>query len=499
MTTRKRKTEVSNAENGPAEISPAAAWVAPTDEEFKSLKRYKSFLLPPNNSYASGQFVWLAHEAPKPTPSRARTSSALPPEKKPRTSVIGPDGLPTPEPSPPGPLERIHAEVDSDPHWNAGLWIGKIIEIRAKDTSYVWMRIRWMCRSFGELKDAGVQTGMPRSKAGVKEVFMLGEEHDMLQPVGAVEGAAPVIVFDERNPLQAPFGSRKIFLRSEARTPTETEIQTLSLKRFPGIVEPRSKKRSRVSTEGDISKHPGHLFPLRPPTCYCGDPYRPEVEREEPMAMCAHKDCLKWFHFGCLDWKNHHRRTATPSAIENVLTSGVDLMTLLPDYGLTTPAGTIPFGKDPSTLFATPAKDALQNEGKTDELSTSIIDDTNGQVPQYSQELLDRYTALDEKLPNSVLRFAESPITRGTIDTGIVGNARLILRARQIVLENRKMRNNPKIDALQMAVVNEMIEEWKNTWEIDSSLDEKDNAAQQYNSSKSRSVIWLCPSCRRAM
>ncbi|WWC64945.1 uncharacterized protein I303_107559 [Kwoniella dejecticola CBS 10117] len=524
MSARKRKNHTSSSDHGQSDIPSALAWVPPTDEEFRGLKRYKSFLLPPNNSYAAGQFVWLAHEAPKPTASRANPTSAQPPAKKARTSMIGLDGLPSPEPTPPGPLERIHNEGDSDPHWDAGLWIGKIIEIRAKDTSYVWMRIRWMCRSLGELKESGVRTGLPRSKTGIKEVYMLGAEHDMLQPVGAVEGMAPVVVFDERNPLQAPFGSKKIYLQCEARTPTEEEAQLLHSKRISGNVDPRMKKKGGRASEPGPS---GHLFPLRQPTCYCDEPYRLVSEREDPMALCSHKDCLKWFHFGCLDWKKNHRRDATPSAIENIITSGVELMKLLPDYGLTTPAEQLPLDKDPGTLFVSPIEDVIkgnhdQNQRKVSSTANgaSDADDVHGKVPQLSQDQLDRYKAVDRNLPASVLRNAQLAVVRGTLDTGIVGNARMILRARQIVMENRKVRNNPKIDALQVAVVNQMVEEWKKVWEVEDGIespkeeeeekaskdkvkvkgkvhdDEEGEARAQL---KARPVIWLCPSCRRAI
>ncbi|WWC92569.1 uncharacterized protein L201_007528 [Kwoniella dendrophila CBS 6074] len=501
-----------------------ATWTAPTEQEFRALRRYKSFLLPPNNSYAVGQFVWLAHG--QPISNYAQRNN-----KKPRHSTLDNGVLPTGELVLPGPLERIHEEEDSDIHWDGGFWIGRIAEIRARDTSFVWMRIRWMCRTIAELKEQGIGTGLPRSKGGIKEVYTLGPEFDCLQPVGAVESDAPVIMFDERNPMQAPFGRHRIFTRFEARTPTAEEAAELVPKRVAGNVEPKSKKKARQSD----GKPQGHLFPMRNPTCYCKDPYRPLTDREEPMALCAHKDCLKWFHFGCLDWRNDHRRTPTPSMIEDIVTSGLELMDLLPEYGLTTPARSLPFEKDPSELdFAklgepgesvrkvTPSENNTNTNGaekdkpKTEEIKHSSKDFSqfDGSVPSIDSRILEKYQECDSHIDKLVIKVAQSAIVRGTIDTGIVGNTRYIIRARQIIHENRKIRSMTKGDPDQVEVkkIGKMIEEWKEIWEInDPKLEENEdekpkkeekdpngNVPEEIDPSK-RAVIWLCPSCRRAI
>nr|XP_019050945.1 hypothetical protein I302_01388 [Kwoniella bestiolae CBS 10118]OCF29875.1 hypothetical protein I302_01388 [Kwoniella bestiolae CBS 10118] len=524
MSARKRKSmggaSASPVKDDGGESSSPTSWTPPTEKEFMALKRYKSFLLPPSNSYAVGQFVWMDHEQKRSKHPINNSTSHPPPSKKARTSLLALDefGHPPPgaldaeEPSP-GPLARIHEEDDHNQYWNDGYWIGKIIEIRARDTSFVWMKIRWMCRTITECKETGIKTGLPRSKAGPKEIFMLGPEMDGLQPVGAVEGPAPVVVFDERNPMQAPFARSKIFLRSEGRTPTEEEAIAV-----PGNVEPSSKKKARASEPGPSK----HLFPLRKSTCYCGDPYRPPTDREEPMALCAHRGCLKWFHLGCLDWKNTYRREATPSLVEDVVSSGVQLMSLLPEYGLTTPAETIPFDMDPADLDFDPIEESYgikkekrdtpkkknqnQNHSRNNSnagagagaANTASVDD-RGAVPEISKEGLEKNKVADSHLPNNVLRVAEYPIVRGTSDTGIVGNARYILRARQIVLQNRKIRRAKKVDVEEVDRIEKMIREWMDIWEVKAEVKKEDGVKEDEGEVEGREVTWLCPNCRRAI
>ncbi|WRT70946.1 uncharacterized protein IL334_007945 [Kwoniella shivajii] len=464
MSARKRKSVVE-------ESSPAVTWVAPTEHEFRDLRRYN---------------VWLAHESNKP-PRPTHNGNQQPLSKKPRHSVSGHDAV-AEEPHPVGPIAALNEEVEVDPNWQAGLWIGKIVEIRAKDTSYVWTKIRWMCQSIGELKESGIRTGLPRSKGDSREIFMLGSEHDALQPVGAVEATAPVILFDERNPLQAPFGNKSIFFRSEARTPTPAEVEKLVPKKIAGDVEPKSRKKGRASE----APSGGHLFPIRKPTCYCGDPYRPLSEREEPMALCSHLGCLRWFHLGCLDWKNDHRRTATPSSLEDVRNSGVELMSLLPQYGLTTPAKEISLEHDPSDLNFTWPDSTTNQEAEIEScgiLAEDIKDEGIGAVPQLTAMTVEQNAFLDKYLPDSILLAAESPIERGSTDTGIVGNARYVMRAREILQKNREVRRRSQVEPVEVERIEKMVLEWENIWKIK-------REEQVY---QRRSVVWLCPGCRRAM
>ncbi|WVQ63447.1 uncharacterized protein L199_001600 [Kwoniella botswanensis] len=512
MSSKKRKAESVKEEKDVEQVELSlTSWSPPSEEAFKGLKRFKSFLLPPNNSYSIGQYVWLAHEdllakTDARNPYSDSSHSLGPLSKKPRSSLLtshSPASISEKDKeSAPLPLAKIHMdETEGDHHWEAGYWIGKIIEIRAKDTSYVWMRIRWMCRTLAECKDQAVRTGLPRSKAGPKEIFMLGPECDGLQPVGAVESSASVIELDERNPMQAPFSRNSIFVRSEARTPTAEETAALSSRRGAGHGESKSKK-GRVSEAGPSK----HLFPLRESTCYCGDPYRPLLDREEPMALCAHENCLKWFHLGCLDWKNIHRRDATPSLIEDVITSGVQLMSLLQDYGLTTPAEKIPFDQDPTELDWASIKDSYgiktekvkvkiekekhrtPSKGTSNGTINGKIEDPQGLVPEISPEELEKNKLADQHLPEMIFRIAEFPAVRGTLDTGIVGNARYIMRARQIILHNRKIRERGdiKVDPAQVEVIEQMIKEWTDIWGM-----EFDPAP--------RDIVWLCPSCKRAI
>ncbi|OCF35985.1 hypothetical protein I316_02480 [Kwoniella heveanensis BCC8398] len=310
-----------------ADADPSAvSWTAPTDEEFAELKRYKSFLLPPNNSYALGQFVWLAHDLTKPRkpikqPRQSASSSAptIPAKKNgadPKSELDHVEDALVKGQKKPGKYVRTEQDEEDDEKWDAAFWLGQIIEIRANGTSYVWMKIRWMCRKISELREQNIKSGLPKSHPGGREVFMLGPEFDALQPVGAVEGAARVVLFDERNPFQTPMDEKTIFYRSEARTPTGAELDRLKLKKPAQEKSKKPRPSELVPT--------GHLFPLREPTCYCGEAYRP-ILRPAPMAMCVNEGCYKWFHLGCLDWGKDYRIEATPGLLELIQTSGCEL------------------------------------------------------------------------------------------------------------------------------------------------------------------------------
>ncbi|WVQ95427.1 hypothetical protein IAU59_002524 [Kwoniella sp. CBS 9459] len=437
------------------ELNSANSWTAPTDEEFAGMKRYKSFLLPPSKSYGVGQFVWLAHASinPRLAPKRARESisGSAPgtPANKNNGAKSDADAIPVvADPlgtgRVPGKYIRTEQDDEDDDKWDAGFWLGQIIEIRANGTTYVWMKIRWLCRKITELKEQNIKTGLPKTHPGGREVFMLGPQFDALQPVGSVEGPAQVIAFDERNALQAPLGERAIFYRSEARTPTDAELEQLKLKR-PAQNAGKVAKKPRPSDLVPI----GHLFPFREPTCYCGEAYRPN-SRPEPMAMCTNSDCYKWFHLGCLDWGNSYRTEPTDALLENIQTSGVQFIKTLmsEEYD------------DVSPLFS-------PTGARIEDVVSSLIDDKANPVrpaEEYGATELSARKRLDAILPLSIYRAAQSPVVRGSPETGVVGNARKILRARQIIARNREthklLTGGKPIDD----EVAQMAKEWLNLW-----------------------------------
>ncbi|WVF67810.1 hypothetical protein IAT40_002571 [Kwoniella sp. CBS 6097] len=501
----------------------ATSWEAPTEEEFLKLKRYKSFLLPPKNSYAVGQFVWLAHESLKAAPAtkRGRQSISTPVKASPQKR---PNGVNKSEPGRaadsavagagvgaarvPGTYVRTERDEADDEKWNSRFWLGQIIEIRANGTTYVWVKIRWLCRDLAELKEQNIKTGLPKTHPGGREVFMLGPQFDALQPVGVVEGAANVIAFDERDPLQAPMDPHAIFYRSEGRVPTEAEANELKLKR--PIQESAKKLRASAVLPA------GHLFPFREPTCYCGEGYRPISRPPAPMAMCTNHGCYKWFHLGCLDWGKDHRTEPTPGLLQQIQTSGGDLVKLLsPEYDY----------DDVSPL-------PLPAGVKAVDLVSEVVNPENGPatVPKEltSKELAAaKYTP---KLPLVIYRAAQSPVIRGSEETGIVGNARRVLRARQIVQRNQEIHAGGTIDGL----VAEMAKQWLTIWlgeagqedidairrsngelvetkskveegvkkEIRDGLvlgqDENENGQDCVSDDPNppRATIWLCPSCK---
>ena len=76
-----------------------------------------------------------------------------------------------------------------------------------------------------------------------------------------------------------------------------------------------------------------------------------------------------------------------------------------------------------------------------------------------------------------MIRAAESSITRGTMGTGIVGNARRVLIARDIIASAEG-----EVDTrLRVA-------DWKEVHDQD-----------QVGSAEMRKEVWICPGCKEAM
>nr|XP_031858253.1 uncharacterized protein CI109_006304 [Kwoniella shandongensis]KAA5525325.1 hypothetical protein CI109_006304 [Kwoniella shandongensis] len=497
---------VSKKRSSASQSNTPVPWTPPSQEEFQALKRYKSFLLPPNNSYALGEFVWLPHEGSRPSsyvpPPRPKKIRRRSPSQgtdgatstTTNTNTNGENGTTQPQ------EEEGETELDefdpeeiqkeSDARWAAGFWLGRIVEIRARDTSYVWLKVRWMCRNVKELRDQGIKTGLPKGKVGGKEVYMLGPEYDALQPVGAVEGRAQVILFDETNPMQEPFDERAIFYRSEARIPTPIEAEQLFPKRITTGVITTTKGKRKSETSNAPS---GHLFNFRQPTCYCGQGYLPLSDHPETMALCPHPDCLKWFHLGCLDWKDLYRRTPTPTYIEQIKKSGLELLSF-PNaaIGPTDPKRSLTAGQGPSdsssgststTQHRPQAKDEEDPEGKSEMVE---IDSTT----------LAELKEVDSHLPENIRLAAQIAITRGPGVEGIVGNATKVVRAREILLKNREERGvestKTELDtgdakqAEERGELGKLIKRWQVEWGSEEMELE-------------RAVIWLCPSCQRPM
>ncbi|TYJ51682.1 hypothetical protein B9479_007732 [Cryptococcus floricola] len=340
----------------PHHISAASAsddedWVPPTEEEYKDLKKYKSFIMPMDTPYSIGEFVWMHHdkcrptsESPRPVPKRVRPS--LTPSQSQRegsTASRAPSAAPGEGSS--GTLvsaeeeERQRQRKEVNKMWKAGHWIGRIIEVRARGNMYVWMKIRWMCRNINELKEQDVKTGLPRSKPAGREIFMLGPEYDAIQPVGTVEGRVPVVLFDESNPIppeDQEIDEETIWYRHEARMPNEMEME---------LLHPRASAGSEAGPgggggRGEKGKRRRSEQPYQPTSCYCGDPYLPIATKPELMALCPNPGCLRWFHLGCLDWtgRGHDHRLPflTPSSLAYIRASGLALAAYMVE---STPAG----------------------------------------------------------------------------------------------------------------------------------------------------------------
>ncbi|KAK8850753.1 hypothetical protein IAR55_004673 [Kwoniella newhampshirensis] len=490
------KKRAANTTDVPTPSQSPVPWVAPSQEEFQGLKRYKSFLLPPSNSYYLGEFVWLPHENSRP----ASYSPPPPKAKKPRRSLNSVSGDPEGGNLPQG-LDEQNDEIDerqreTDARWKAGFWLGRIVEIRARDTSFVWLKVRWMCRTVKELRDQDIKTGLPKGKVGGREIFMLGPEFDALQPVGAVEGRAHVILFDETNPMQEPFDERAIFYRSEARIPTPQESEQLFPKRNSTQAKPPAK--SKAGKKIDTTVTAGHLFPFKKPTCYCGQGYLPLSEHPETMALCPHPDCLKWFHLGCLDWKARYRRVPTPSSRDYIKTSGLQLLSFPaeavqpvdPKKSLT---GVSSSSSESSSESKTKSGEGTKMEKVEDEEKRKKMDND---MPEYDEVTLSKLDEIDSYLPSKILLAAQAPIFRGPGVAGIVGNARKIVSAREILTLNRvnrgygnlKSEERPEVkdEMGQETDVDELIENWSDTW-------------GEEQEEELRGVIWHCPSCQSPM
>ncbi|KIR57452.1 hypothetical protein I314_06772 [Cryptococcus bacillisporus CA1873] len=503
------------------------SWEAPSEEEYKSLKRYKSFLMPPNISYYLGDFVWLAHEHSRPPIPES------PPRKKSRASHAARTAAEKEEDEEEDDEEDEETEEEkqrreADAMWKAGYWIGRIVEIRARDKTYVWMKIRWMCRTVKELRESDVKTGLPKGKVGGREIFMLGREFDAVQPVGTVESHAPVTLYDESNPMQEPFDNKTIFYRSEARTPTLEESAVIQAKANP------TKATSKRARQSDISSS-RHLFQYQPPTCYCAEPYLPITDRPESMALCPNPGCLKWFHLGCLDWRGgDYRRPLTPFSISYIRSAGLQLLSLA-DYTYSsdvqsdvirplTPGK--PFWE---VVNGTPTQKEIEKAREE-----GLAECQNEYAEQYSQEsdkvkqekegvlsfaeLQAWAIQVDERIPEVIQQAAISPILRGE-KAGVVGNARKVLEARQIIsiaanpsiyaisvhsavdnnVEGKSERNGDDAIGKRAAdgtievaeedesrpSIPQMVEDWLMTH--GDNLDENET----------RTVVWRCPSCSR--
>ncbi|OXC64997.1 hypothetical protein AYX13_05823 [Cryptococcus neoformans] len=508
------------------------SWEAPSEEEYKGLRRYRSFLMPPNISYYLGDFVWLAHEHSRPPirespprkKSRASHAAKTAAEKEENDDEDGEEG----DEEENDETEKEKQRREADAMWKAGYWIGRIVEIRARDKTYVWMKIRWMCRTVKELRESDVKTGLPKGKVGGREIFMLGREFDAVQPVGTVESHAPVTLYDESNPMQEPFDNDTIFYRSEARTPSLEESAVIQAKANP------AKTTSKRARQSDIS-HSRHLFQYQPPTCYCTEPYLPITDRPEPMALCPNPGCLKWFHLGCLDWRGgDYRRPLTPFSISYIRSSGLQLLPLA-DYTFSsevqsdvirplTPGK--PFWE---VVNGTPTPKEIEKareEGLAEcQNEYAVRDDQESHKIRQEKEGVLSFTELqawagqvDERIPEVIQQAAIAPILRGE-KAGVVGNARKVLEARQIIciainlslyslsansvvninVKGESKRNGDgatkektadataeaaEVDESHLNIL-QMVENWLLTHGDD--MDE----------SEARTVIWRCPSCSR--
>ncbi|WVR08810.1 hypothetical protein IAU60_005868 [Kwoniella sp. DSM 27419] len=514
-----------------AEIEQLLTWEAPTEEAFNKLRKYKwvgalgglGVCFPSHETYAINEFVWMAHATPAPTKGKKgrHSSGQSRPSSSKRAELEA-------HPHRAQLLETLKQSDEDNDKWDDGFWIGQIIEIRAEGTANVWLKVRWMCRTLDELKDQGVKAGLPKRHPGGREIFQLGPEFDDLQPVGAIEGRARVIFLDERNPMQAPIHPDAIFFRSEAKKLVKPEpeimvgvwaVDRTLIRAGPG---PGGKGQT-----GKEDSQGGRADGRAGATCYCGAPYRPVAEHSEPMAMCGHIGCLKWFHLGCLDWKDDHRRPADLASIEAIRASGVPLLSLLPEFAETTAAREIPRSEDIGAyeVIRGPAGheaelrrvkagfkvDSSEIESEVDvrsqadgggstpgevialgeEVPESIEadeDEDKAVRPKPSARVTkDPFEAIDAHIPLSVRRAAQAPIERGSKATGVTGNARQILRARQIMTLNRQARAG-KPDKAALLHVEGMVSEWEAIW-----------YTQPDDMQPERLNIWLCPGCRRPM
>lgn len=304
----------------------------------------------------------------------------------------------------------------------------------------------------------------------------------------------------------------------------------------------------------DLSKQ------YQPPTCYCTEPYLPITDRPEPMALCPNpgKDsffvslphirlvfetvtdcvylgCLKWFHLGCLDWRGgDYRRPLTPFSISYIRSSGLQLLPLA-DYTSSpevqsdvirplTPGkpfwevvnGT-PTPKEIEKLREEGLAECQNEYAKRDDQESDKVRQEKEGVLSFA-ELQAWAGQVDGQIPEVIQQAAIAPILRGE-KAGVVGNARKVLGARQIIcnainlslysssansvinikVESDSERNgggDTKEKAVDVTAkvagadeshpsILQMVEEWLLTHGDD--LDE----------SEARTVIWRCPSCSR--
>lgn len=98
-------------------------------------------------------------------------------------------------------------------------------------------------------------------------------------------------------------------------------------------------------------------------------------------------------------------------------------------------------------------------------------------------------SALLAKVPQQIKKAAESHIMRGTTDTGIVGNMRKVLLARDIFRQAR--------DGHAKVVASE-IESWLEHFgeQQDTEDPEKDEADRSEKDKRADITVWSCPRCR---
>ncbi|WVQ77621.1 hypothetical protein IAR50_007309 [Cryptococcus sp. DSM 104548] len=506
-------------------------WIPPTEEEYQGLRKYKSFIMPLDTPYTIGEFVWMHHdkcrptsESPRPASKRARPSLTPSQREGSHTSSAEGEALDLDKAE---EEERQRQRREVNRMWKAGHWIGRIIEVRAKGNTYVWMKIRWMCKTIKELKEQDVKTGLPRSKPAGREMFMLGPEYDAVQPVGTVEGRVPVVLFDESNPIppeDQEIDDETIWYRSEARMPNEVEMELLHPGGVGGSgVESGKAKGKGKRGRGHIARH---LFPYQPTSCYCGDPYLPIAAKPELMALCPNPGCLRWFHLGCLDWTggehDHRLPSLTPSSLAYIRSSGLLLASYLdpsshphvpPLSASTVSSFTLPTGRpqDPAAPEARMSQTALrraltpawswahrnpQAEGLPADTKPSVKDTQALLEIGLSESLMlasearggsakEREGGLDERIGEEVLAAAEGVIIRGK-GYGTGGNARKILSARWIVHRASLSPASASAAGGEEDEIVKMVREWEDKW-------------GGVEGVEVRRCAWTCPGCERLM
>ena len=135
--------------------------------------------------------------------------------------------------------------------------------------------------------------------------------------------------------------------------------------------------------------------------------------------------CCKWYHQSCLDWGPELRISSTEEHLATLRATGIELLKSAP-------------GPLPVDLASTASV-------------SSLVD-----VPN---------------LPEQIYRAAEASITRGTSASGIVGDARRILLARDIIVSAGE------------ATISRVVE-WQENYG-----DEEGSVLDQ------RKEVWMCPDC----